>query len=340
MALQSKKEELLITWRALAIQANENGWNTISVSTETSCRILAGRHFPGNEEAIFFGFRAIRVPPIDQFPQGHGFQVLNAEPTEKLDKNYVWITLTRQYAGSLDLFVTMAEDIILTLNQLKHLNDEKLFHIFLTRIRSWQSFMYHEKDKFLTPEKEVGLFGELEFLRELLALGVPATTAANAWEGPFDGIQDFRLGNGAVEVKTTLSSFGFRAKINSLEQLDDALVQPLFLAGIRLALNINGITLPELINDLRNILSKTPESIAMFNSALLSIGFIEDKTNYYKRRFLLEEKRIMRVSGDFPRIIDSKISNEIRKVKYVLDLDMIVGFEIDFIEVLKQLKAI
>ncbi|MCX6732890.1 MAG: PD-(D/E)XK motif protein [Candidatus Roizmanbacteria bacterium] len=148
------------------------------------------------------------------------------------------------------------------------------------------------------------------------------------------------MGNGAVEVKTTLSSFGFRAKINSLEQLDDALVQPLFLAGIRLALNINGITLPELINDLRNILSKTPESIAMFNSALLSIGFIEDKTNYYKRRFLLEEKRIMRVSGDFPRIIDSKISNEIRKVKYVLDLDMIVGFEIDFIEVLKQLKAI
>ena len=98
--------------------------------------------------------------------------------------------------------------------------------------------------------------------------------------------------------------------------------------------------MPELINDLRNILSTTPESIVMFNSALLSIGFIEDKTNHYKRRFLLEEKRIMRVSGDFPRIVSSKINNEIRKVKYELDLDMIVGFEIDFIEVLNQLKAI
>jgi hypothetical protein len=48
----------------------------------------------------------------------------------------------------------------------------------------------------------------------------------------------------------------------------------------------------------------------------------------------------MRVSGDFPRIVSSKINNEIRKVKYELDLDMIVGFEIDFIELLNQLKAI
>ena len=340
MALLNKKEELLVTWRALGSQVKENGWSTIAVSTETPCRVLAGRHFPGNQEALLFGFRAVRVPPTDQLPQGHGFLVSKAEPREELDCSYVWIALCRQYAGSLDLFVTMAEDIVLTLNELKHLNDDGLFHVFLSRIRAWQSFMHHGKDDFLSPEKEVGLFGELEFLQEVLTFGLPATTVIDGWQGPFDGVHDFKFGNGAVEVKTTLSPIGFKAQINSLEQLDDQLVQPLFLAGIRLALNVSGITLPEKINNLRNILSKTPEALAMFNSALLNVGFIEDNSNQYSRRFLSSEKRLLHVFNDFPRITCADINIEIRKVKYELDLDMIAGFDVDFLEVLYQLKAI
>ncbi len=139
MALQNKKEELLVTWRALGSQVKERGWSTIAVSTETPCRVLAGRHFPGNEEALLFGFHASRVPPTDQLPKGHGFLVFKAEPREELDCSYVWIALCRQYAGSLDLFVTMAEDIILTLNELKHLNDDGLFHVFLTRIQQFRA---------------------------------------------------------------------------------------------------------------------------------------------------------------------------------------------------------
>lgn len=337
--LQNKKEELLVAWRALGGQVDDDGWSTIAVSTETPCRVLAGRHFPGNEEALLFGFRAIRVPPTNQLPQGHGFLVSKAAPRESLGSTYVWITLCRQIAGSLDLFVTMADDVIITLNGLKHLNDEGLFHVFLARIRAWQSFMHHGKDDFLDSEKEVGLFGELEFMRELLSSGLPPMIVINGWEGPFEGIHDFRFGNGAVEVKTTLSSIGFPAKINSLEQLDDTLVQPLFLAGIRLALNTSGITLPEQVDGLRNILSKTPEALAMLNSALLNVGFFEATSDRYTRRFLFSERKIMCVFAEFPRITRSNIKIEIRKAKYELDLDMITGCDVDFIEALSQLKV-
>jgi len=273
MVPQSKKEELLVSWRALAGQAAGEGWNSIPISTDVRCRVLAGRHYPGNEEAILFGFSAIRVPPADQLPQGHGFLVSKVESCDIPGQSSIWIALSRQQSGSLDLFVTMADDIIITLNGLNHVNDEGLFQVFLGRIRAWQSFMHHEQTGLLSPENELGLFGELELLRGLLLSGVPANFVIEGWQGPFDGIHDFRLGNGAIEVKTTLSPASFPARINSLEQLDHSLVQPLFLAGIRLALDSSGITLPEQIDELRNILNKTPEALAMFASALLNAGF-------------------------------------------------------------------
>lgn len=339
MVLQSRKEELLTAWRALSGQMNENGWNTIPISTKAPCRILAGRHFPGNEEALLFGFSAIKVPPADQLPQGHGFVVFRVEPREDLGRQYVWVALCCQNAVSLDLFVTMADDLILTLNGLNHMNDEGLFHVFLARIRAWQSLMHHEKNGFLTSEEEIGLFGELELLRELLSSGLPAKIAIDGWEGPQEGVHDFRLGNGAIEVKTTLSSIGFPAKINSLEQLDETLVQPLFLAGIRLALHGSGITLPEQIDCLRDILSKTPEALVMFNSSLLNVGFLEDASDSYSRRFLVTEKRTMQIFAEFPRLTCSNVKIEIRKAKYELDLDMVTGCDVDFIKALSQLKV-
>ena len=340
MALQNKKEELLVAWHALRSPEKDHGWNTIAVSTETKCRVLAGRHFPGNEETLLFGFHSINVPPNEQLPQGHGFLVSRATQSEDLDCSYIWISLCRKNTDSLDFFVTMAEDIILTIIDLKYLNDDRLFQLFITRIRAWQSFMHRGKDIILSPEKEVGLFGELELLRDFLSLGIPDTNVINSWEGPFEGIHDFKFGNGAIEVKTTLAPNRFRAQISSLEQLDDALVQPLFLAAMRLSLNSSGITLPQQINNLHTILSKTPEALAMFNSAILNVGFTEDKAELYSRRFLSSEKRVMRISNDFPRITSANINIEIKKVKYEIDLDMIKDFDIDFLEALYQLKAL
>src|SRR3546814_665484 len=51
MAPQTKHhEELLAAWRALAGHQESEGWRTIQVVYGGSCRFLAGRHFPGNEE--------------------------------------------------------------------------------------------------------------------------------------------------------------------------------------------------------------------------------------------------------------------------------------------------
>ena len=99
MVLLSNREELLASWRALTGNLAEEGLHTIPVGHRGPCLLLAGRHFPGNEEALIVGFSSNRVPHEDQLPQSHGFLVSKAAlGEERADR--IWIAIRRQRAGT------------------------------------------------------------------------------------------------------------------------------------------------------------------------------------------------------------------------------------------------
>jgi hypothetical protein len=336
MALQSKREELLAAWRALTGNPGAKGWRTIPIAYGGPCRLLAGRRFPGNEEALLVGFASIRVPREDQLPQGRGFLVSRAHLGEDLASR-VWVALCRQSAGSLDLFAMMTDDIVFMLEGLQGADDERLFQIFLARIRAWQDFMRRDGDGVLSPEAEVGLFGELELLRALISAGVPPTAAVDAWKGPLDGVQDFRIGTGAIEVKSTVSSSSFTALVGSLDQLDDSLTRPLFLAGVRLALTISGRTLPEQVGEMRDLMSDEPAARGIFDNRLISAGFLAVTTERYTRKFSRVGIRVLHVSEGFPRLTRANVALEIRKARYEIDLDLVSTGDVGIEYVLEQL---
>ena len=74
MAPQSDIERLQSAWRALAGIDSAEGWRTIPISVEGPCRLLAGRHFPGNEEAILISFPSVRYTRRQRSAAGAGFQ--------------------------------------------------------------------------------------------------------------------------------------------------------------------------------------------------------------------------------------------------------------------------
>lgn len=339
MALQSKKEELLAAWRALAGNPGMEGWRTIAVAHGGPCRLLAGRHFPGNEEALLVEFASVRVPPVDQLPQGRGFLVTRADLGED-GTDRIWIALSRQSVGSLDLFSMMVDDVVSTLEGLRSAGDERLFHIFLARIRAWQDFMHRGGDCVLGPEAEVGLFGELELLRDLVLAGLPATVAVEAWQGPLDGVQDFALGTGAIEVKATVSQGGFPATIGSLDQLDDSLTRPLFLAGVRLALSASGRTLPVQVGELRDLLREELTALVVFDSRLLHAGFLDAAAERYTRCFLRTGGKVLQVSDGFPRLTRANVAIEIRRARYEIDLDLVTTGDVGIELALRQLGVI
>jgi hypothetical protein len=339
MALRSKREELDAAWRALAGYQSAEGWCTIPVATGGPCHLLAGRHFPGNEEALLVGFASIRIPSAEQLPQGSGFFVSRADIGGD-GAGYIWIALYRQSTGNPEFFGMMADDVVITLERQRVTDDDRLFHVFISRIRAWQEFMRRGDDGFLSPEAEVGLFGELSFMQELIYAGLPAAVAIDAWQGPLDGSQDFSLGIGAIEVKSTVSLQGFPAKIGTLDQLDDSLIRPLFLAAVRLAINPSGKTLPTIIRETRNHLTTEPAALADLDTRLLHAGYLDAAVARHTRCFLRTGLRLLPITDNFPRLTRANVAIEIRKARYELDLDLIPSGDVALIDALKQLGVI
>lgn len=339
MAQQTKSEELLAAWRALAGSREDDGWRTIPVALGGPCRLQAGRFFPGNEEALLIGFTSPRVPAADQLPQGKGFHVSRAD-IDPEGEPCVWIALRRQSAGPLDLFAMMAIDIVSTLASLNDRRDSRLVDVFLARIRAWQEFMRRSDEGILSSEAETGLFGELQLLNKLINSGVTALEAVEAWEGPKDGLHDFRFGSGGIEVKSTLSQGGFPATIGSLDQLDNSSIQPLFLAGVRLKLTSTGATLPELISDLRDTLIDDVSSLIAFDNRLLHAGYFDEKSDKYIRRFLLSGMKYWLVNEAFPRLTRASVAAEIRSARYEIDLDLLPNSDADLTQVITHLRVV
>ena len=117
----------------------------------------------------------------------------------------------------------------------------------------------------------------------MMDAGLPSVVAIEGWVGPLNGIQDFVLGGGAVEVKTTIATAGFPATIGSLDQLDDSIRQPLFLAAVRIRLDPSGMSLPAIIEDTRTLLSEDPAAQHMLNVKLIHAGYLDAVSEHYKR---------------------------------------------------------
>jgi Putative PD-(D/E)XK family member, (DUF4420) len=324
MAARIDEDSLKQTWRALSGSGVGDGWRTIPLQLNASSSLMAGRRFPGDEEALIAGFSGIKLPPASYLPQGQGFRVVGL-PSGALPTTHIWIALCRQPAGTLDMFAMMAADVARLLEDSAKLPDERIFLLFLGRIRAWQNFMEKGRTGLLSEEAEVGLFGELVVLKDIIDGGMHPSDALDAWQGPLDGLQDFFIGAGAIEVKATLSPQGFPAKISSLDQLDETQRQPLFLAGVRLALGL-GQTLTEFAAELREALKGDVAASATFESRLMQAGFLSIHADKYVRQFTVAGTVCKVIEGEFPRLTRTNVAVGVTNARYEIDVAT-PGFE-------------
>lgn len=330
--------EFLMAWSSLTGIDIEPGWQAISLPNAGLLEVRAGRRSPDNAEAVLVGFPAARLAAIDKLPEGQGFAVERADPE---GNGRFWLALTRKSAGSAELFAAMACDVVGALDDAvtSGVDEGKLMRVLIGRVGAWQEFM-RKGMQALSPEAEIGLIGELTLLRVIIDAGVPSTQAIESWVGPLDGVQDFELGTGALEIKSTLSTAGFPAKIGSLDQLDNSVRQPLFLAGTRLRQTDSGKNLPEIVGEMRLTIKGDAESERLLTERLLAAGYIDAHVDRYPRRFEQAEIRIVEVTNAFPRLTLGNVPAGIMRAMYEIDLDKVPGENVGADGALRKLGAI
>ena len=338
MVAPNDMEGLRAAWRALDGAGQGEGWQTIPVMVRTPCSLSAARRMPGGEEAVLVGFRDLRSHPDVKLPQGQGFEVLRLD-SDPTGADQLVVALARRPSGGTELFAMMAEDLVSLLDVWATAREHTVYQRFLARIRAWQDFMNRHRESVLSAENEQGLFGELVLLERMVEAGLPPRDVLNAWQGPVDGLQDFVLGSGGIEVKTSLSVGEFPAIVSSLEQLDDSLRQPLFVAATRLALHSSGMTLPEMTDIIRERLDDDREALETFDIRLMQAGLLRSMVSRYTRRFLHASSAILCVQGDFPRLTRANVHPAVRKVCYQIDIDLADAEEMDLERALELMGA-
>ena len=189
----------------------------------------------------------------------------------------------------------------------------------------------------LSPEREIGLFGELLMLSNVVRrIGSAAGLAA--WVGPIGGEHDFALAEEDVEVKTTTAEERHHW-IGSLSQLVATGSRELHLVSLQLTdagTSVLGMTLPELVTTVRERL-ELPEQ-GRFNAVVRDSGYHDEASSQYRRRFALRSAPLaLTVGGTFPRLTADILRlggarlERLPEVRYVVDLDGLDGNEYELV---------
>lgn len=192
----------------------------------------------------------------------------------------------------------------------------------------------------LGPEARVGLFAELEVLKEWLIRSLGPQAAIKAWTGPKAAPQDFQAEGCAIEVKATRSALPQRIKISSERQLETRNLNRLFL--VRFSIDekpAQGVTLPQSVGNLRVLLASAPLVLLEFNHLLTRIGYHDHHEAHYQgEEYAIRERFVYDVKEGFPRIIESQLPPGLGKVSYEVDAGSCEPFLVQESQVLVSLS--
>jgi hypothetical protein len=154
----------------------------------------------------------------------------------------------------------------------------------------------------LSIEKQIGLFGELLVLEQMILAGGPSMVAA--WTGPMGEAHDFRIQGYEFEVKTTTGSRRIHS-INGLHQAVSSSGSSLSFLSIQLAKAGlgEGLTLPDQVGRIGKILETHAEANNSFHSLLSACCYLDEDAPLYSTKWKLRSvMKLVPVDNTFPKI--------------------------------------
>lgn len=255
-------------------------------------------------------------PKESKWPTLRGFEVKSVFFNAS---DYVAISVVDENGSDL---AKIAEAVLLLVahEAPKGVSERQAAEAIITSIHKLQNLFANNGGP-LGPEARVGLFAELEVLRNWLIPSLGAEAAINAWTGPRSAPQDFQDEGCAIEVKATRSSLPQRIRISSERQLDTRTLNRLFL--VRFSVDekpSQGLSLPEAVSRVCSLLGSSPLVLLEFNNLLTRVGYhASHEPHYLGEEYAIRDRSVYEVKDGFPRIIESQLPAGLGKVSYEID---------------------
>lgn len=258
--------------------------------------------------------------------------------TDERDKTKKFLLILLLNKQHKDIFSTLCEDLIFGVSEVT--TEETLVEKLLERLAKWQSLFEKVGKQGLSDEAQRGLYGEIFFLRFFLNNKSDKDYCIKSWLGPEKSIQDFQYSNWAVEVKTTHGNNHQKIHITSERQLDDSIIEKIFLYHLSLDIRVgNGESLNSLIDGVSELLSDNTMASNLFKLKLLESGFYETHRPLYEERgYTIRQENLYRVSGNFPRITENQIPIGVGDVRYSIVLSESEEWRIDQETLLSEIQ--
>lgn len=308
-------------------------------SNDVPFHIYGTFQYPERYYGVAFTFSSdIRID-VSSFTNLRELKVILMNDTTFVNSRLLIIELL--HPNSRDIFASLCENLIQSVVCLN--TEQKIIRAVVNQLEKWKTLFDKNNSTGLTPTEQQGLYGELHFLQKILSK--PDTNPCDAlrtWVGVDKTMRDFQGSNWAVEVKTTSTNNPQKVTINGERQLDETLLENLFLyhSSVEVS-NGNGQTLCQKIAAIREILENDTPALSLFNAKLFETGYLDKHELFYKDRFYQNRnENFYKIENDFPRIKENELRGGVSDVKYSIILAMCDEYLITENQIFNTLKEL
>jgi len=311
----------------IMMNKTENLWNNLKQENTFSTGIVMKRY---SAEVIPDVFIALLMPEkirsiAFRFDKEINIDLINKNNLKDIRvqiiqddsrKNKQLLVFSLSDIDLIEIFSVFCEDLIQTVSQI--VNDTELYSTLLDRFQQWQELFEKNNYKPLSLGAQIGLFGELYFLKNSILKVKDPQLCVNFWKGPESGIRDFEYNLWAVEVKTTSTHNQQKLYVNSERQLDSSHLDNLFLVHLSIELRDDSrLTLNSIIFDIRELISNHTSALSRFNLKLIKAGYLNKDFDFYEKQgYEIRSVNYYLVSDNFPRIEERDLRINVGDVKY------------------------